>query len=269
MSSGFISLENINTIAIGNFDGIHLGHQQLLKNLGAKSAIVVIENNNCCLTPGVSRAHYTDKAIIFYHLEKIKSLSANQFILLLQKDFPALKKVVVGYDFVFGHQRGGDANLLASYFEVVVIEQFCIGGVAIHSQVIRNALQNDYELAKRYLGREYEIEGFCVKGQGIGSQSLVPTINIQSSYCLPKQGVYKSVTTVGEKEYESVSFIGHRVTTDNQLAIETHLVGCDVQIKHSKVKIKFLKYMRPNQKFDSLKSLKKQILQDIEDAKRL
>jgi len=269
MSSGSISSEHINTITIGNFDGIHLGHQQLLKNLDAKSAIVVIESNNCCLTPGASRTYYTNKPIYFYYLEKIKSLSANQFISLLQKDFPALQKVVVGYDFVFGYQRGGNANLLANYFEVVVVEQFCIGGVAIHSQLIRNALQNDYELAKRYLGREYEIEGFCIKGQGIGAKLLVPTINIQSSYCLPKQGVYKSVTSVGEKEYESVTFVGHRVTTDHRLAIETHLIGCDVQIKHSKVKIKFLTYIRANQKFDSLKSLQKQILQDIEVAKRL
>lgn len=269
MSSGFISLKNIHSIAIGNFDGIHLGHRQLLKKLDDTSGVVVIENNHCCLTPGVSRGKYISVPIFFYHLQKIKHLSALEFISLLQKDFPRLQRVVVGYDFSFGHQKSGDAKLLAKYFGVEVVEQFCIDGVAIHSKVIRQALQKDYERAKKYLAREYEIEGFHIKGQGVGAKSLVATINISSNYCLPKEGVYKSITTIDNKEYESVSFIGHRKSTDGQLALETHLINENIELDQSKVSIRFQKYMRQNRKFDSLVLLKKQIEKDIEIAKSL
>lgn len=266
--SGSITLKNIKSVAIGNFDGIHRGHQQLLAALDANSAVIVIENNNGCLTPGEARAKFIKQPVFFYHLEKIKHLGAKEFIALLQKDFPVLEKVIIGYDFVFGNQRHGDARLLKNYFDVVVIEQFCIAGIAIHSRLIRQSLQQDYERAKRYLGREYEIEGVHIKGQGIASKSLVPTINLHSHYCLPKEGVYATISCVDGQSYASISFVGHRKTTDNKLAIETHILDCKITLKSQRVGIVFCHYLRPNKKFESLGMLKEAIEKDIITAKR-
>lgn len=268
MLSGFTMSKSIKTVAIGNFDGIHQGHRQLLNRLDDYSAVVVIENNRACLTPGIDRSKYVQHALYFYHLHKIKDLSATEFIKLLQKDFCNLENVVIGYDFVFGRGKTGDSSLLENYFNVEVVPQFCIDGVAIHSRQIKQSLQTDYSLTKRYLGRNYSIGGRVIKGQGIGQKELVPTINIKSSYCLPKQGVYRTKTLVDNRWYSSVTFIGHRKTLDNSFAIETHLIGVDsVTMQCTSVVIEFEDFMRKNKKFTDLKELKKQIHSDIEAAK--
>jgi riboflavin kinase/FMN adenylyltransferase len=265
--NGFIDSKKIKTLAIGNFDGIHLGHRQLLNKLGANSAVLVIEHNKACLTPGVKRTEYIDVPVFFYHLQKVKSLQADQFVQLLQKDFVALKKVIVGYDFVFGNQRKGDAALLKKYFDVEVVQKFCIESVAVHSRTIKSLLQSDYAKATQFLGRPYEIEGYHVKGQGMGAKKLVPTINLSSHYCLPKEGVYATQSFVQGRWYKSVSFIGHRLTTDGELAVETHLLDANVKLVTANVKIRFIRFIRENKKFESLEMLKKQIIADIETAK--
>lgn len=267
MLNCFIDSKKIETIAIGNFDGMHRGHQQLLNALDAKGAIVVIEHNSACLTPGIQRTRYTSLPVYFYHLHKIKSLSANEFISLLKNDFVNLKKIVIGYDFVFGHQRSGDAKLLQQHFAVEVIEQFCIDSIAVHSRKIKELLGTDYAKAVKFLGRRYEIEGSIIKGQGVGSKELVPTFNICSNYCLPKEGVYITKTFLEGVWHQSVSFIGHRKTTDNKKAIETHLIDKDIKTASSWLKIEFLHYLRQNEKFATLQELKEQINSDIQRTK--
>jgi riboflavin kinase/FMN adenylyltransferase len=268
MLNGFIDSKKIETLAIGNFDGIHLGHRQLLDKLDANSGVLVIEHNKACLTPGVKRTEFIQVPVFFYHLQKVKSLQADAFVRLLQKDFPALKKVIVGYDFVFGYQRKGDATLLQKYFDVEVVQKFCIEGIAVHSRTIKSLLKTDYAQAVQFLGRAYEIEGFHVTGQGMGAKKLVPTMNLSSHYCLPKEGVYATHSFVQGHWYKSVSFIGHRLTTDGKLAIETHLIDTDIQLICANVKIRLIKYLRKNKKFDSLATLKEQIDADIDAARR-
>lgn len=267
MLNCFINSKNIETIAIGNFDGIHLGHKQLVGQLDNNSALVVIEHNKGCLTPGVKRTQYIKHPVFFYHLEKIKSFTADDFVKLLQADFRNLKNIIIGYDFVFGHQRKGDAAFLKKFYEVKVIEQFCIDGVGVHSKEIRKLLQTNFKKALKFLGRNYQVQGYAVKGQGIASKQLVPTINLQTSYCLPKAGVYMTKTMVDDCWYESISFVGHRLTTDNQLALETHIIDKLIEVKKQKVVIEFVKEIRENKKFDSLHLLKKQIENDIKKVK--
>ncbi len=100
---------SIKSIAIGSFDGIHLAHQKLIKEV---EAVVVIEKDRAYITHGYRRRDYVKKPIFFYHFEKIKGLSPKEFIEKLNEDFPKLEKIVVGYDLRFGYRKEGDTEVL-------------------------------------------------------------------------------------------------------------------------------------------------------------
>ena len=99
----------IKSIAIGSFDGIHLGHQALIDKV---DALVIIERNGGYLTPGYKRSFFTSKVCCFYHFDKIKSLTPEAFVHKLEVDFPALETIIVGYDFHFGKNKAGNAQIL-------------------------------------------------------------------------------------------------------------------------------------------------------------
>jgi len=261
-------LQSIDTIAIGNFDGLHLGHQQLLGRLGPKGAVAVIEHGRACLSPGYFRSRYCPYPMVFYDLHKIKHLTPDDFIHRLQNDFPSLQRVVIGYDFVFGHKQSGDKALLERYFEVVQIPQYRYEGIAVHSKKIKQLLQSDLKMANTLLGRDYVIEGRHVKGQGIGAKELVATLNLQTNFCLPKEGVYLTRTNVDDKWHDSISFVGHRKSTDRRFAVESHLLDTKVVPKQSYIEMAFVSFMRQNRRFETLGALKAQIDNDIELARK-
>ncbi len=257
---------SIKSVAIGSFDGIHIAHQALIEKA---EAVVIIERNGGYLTPGYKRSLYTEKPCYFYHFDKIRHLSPKAFVERLQQDFPLLEKIVVGYDFVFGKGKSGDAGHLRAYFqgEVEVVGEITLDGISVHSRTIRQYLkEGNVRMAKRLLGRSYRIDGSVIRGQGIGREKLVPTINLKViQYQLPKEGVYATRTYVDGVWRESVSFLGHRVTTDGSFAVETHVIGEEISVlEHEPVWITFESLIRPNQKFDSIEALKQQIEEDIE-----
>ncbi len=261
----------IKSVAIGSFDGIHTAHKRLI---GQADGVVVIERGFASLTPGWKRSIYTGKPTFFYLFEKVKNLTPKEFIEKLQSDFPSLKQIVVGYDFEYGKNRSGNINTLKSDFKgkVTVVDEVKIDGISIHSRVIRKLLENsNLDLANRLLGRNYAIDGVLIKGQGVGSKELVPTINLQTiNYTLPK-GVYATDTIIEGKRYKSVSFVGHRVSTDGSFAVETHIVKNFNESfnRYKPIWMEFKKFIRENKKFDSLKELKEQIFKDIEIAKTI
>ena len=262
--------DNIDTIIIGSFDGIHLGHMQLINRLGENGALFVIDKDQANLTPGLKRSEYSKYPCMYYHFLKVKDLSGEEFVELLKKEFINLKKIVVGYDFQFGKKRSCDANDMKQLFDgdVEVVDEFFYDGVSIHSSLIRELLRsNEVEKANRFFGREYSIEGELVKGQGLGKEELYPTINIKvKNYLLPSDGVYASRTKIGCKVYDSVSFLGTRVSTDGNFSIETHIIERDIDVS-GEVEIFFVKFLRENRKFSDLKELKMQIAEDIDNAK--
>ena len=262
--------DNIDTIAIGSFDGIHLGHIQLIDKLGDNGALFVIDKDHANLTPGLKRAEYSKYPCMFYHFLKVKDLSGKEFVELLKKEFVNLKKIIVGYDFQFGKKRSCSATDLIKLFdgEVEIVEEFLCNGVSVHSSVIREALVNkNIDNANRFLGREYSIIGKVVKGQGLGKEQLYPTVNIKTEdYLLPSDGVYATRTKIGAKIYNSVSFLGTRVSTDCKYSIETHILDSDIEVK-DEVEIFFVHYLRENRKFSDLRNLKTQITIDIDSAK--
>ncbi len=222
--------DNVHAVAIGNFDGMHLGHQKLFERLGEQGAIIVIlAGGGTKLTPFASRQTFTNKKIFYCDLRAIKSLSGGEFIALLRQNFINLQKIVVGEDFRFGRDRAWDVEFLRREFrgQTCVLGEFCLSGGGVHSSRIKELLSRGRcEEAAELLGRNYEICGRVVRGQGRGAREFVATLNLDASgYFMPKSGVYASITSVCGASYKSVSFLGHRLSTDGAFALETHILG--------------------------------------------
>lgn len=255
------------SIAIGGFDGMHIGHQQLFRELDAQSTIVVIETGYANLTPKKEREHFTHFPLLYLELENIRHLSGEEFIAFLKEKFPKLQKIVVGYDFHFGKDRKYSHKELKELFdgEVAVVEEVSLHGDSVHSHKIRAKLQiGDIIGANAFLGHNYTIKGSVVSGQGIGKKELYATINIEAEgFLMPKEGVYATLTRIDDEEHfhPSVSFVGHRVTTDGSFALESHILDGEV-LCTEKASISFVNFIRENKKFASLEELKKAIQKD-------
>lgn len=267
------TLDNTTAIAIGGFDGMHVGHQQLFAQLGKNGCIVVIETGYANLTPKDERENFSHHPIVYFELDDIRHHDGEGFIRLLEDKFPRLEKIVVGYDFHFGKNRKYSFNDLKSLFngEVVVVDEVTQDGDSIHSHKIRQKLTiGDIKGANKFLAHNYTVKGNHVSGQGIGKKELVATINIETEgYLIPKEGVYATLTRIDDEEHyhPSVSFVGHRVTTDGSFAIESHILDGEV-FCDKKATISFVEFIRNNEKFDSLDELKSAIKKDIAIASK-
>ena len=266
-------MKNVKAIAIGGFDGMHVGHQQLFEATGTSGGILVIETGYANLTPATAREHYSDLPIFYYELENIRHLDAKGFVSKLMQEFPQLEKIVVGYDFHFGKDRCYNFDDMRTLFhgEVVVVDEVKVDNDSVHSHKIRAKLQiGDIKGANRFLGYNYSIMGEKIKGQGLGQKELFATINIDAQgFLLPKEGVYVTTVRLNDEEHyhPAVSFIGHRVTTDGSFAVETHILDGEVgEVKN--IRLSFVDFIRANQKFDTLEVLKEAIANDIKIAKR-
>jgi len=266
-------MQAIKAIAIGGFDGMHQGHQKLFSELGESGCIVVIETGYANLTPAKEREHFTHHPLLYIELDTIRHLDGAGFVAYLQKQFPQLEKIVVGYDFHFGKDRKYSHEDLKHLFsgEVVIVDEVTHNGDSIHSHKIRTKLTiGDIKGANAFLGHNYTIRGKHISGQGIGKKELVATINITTNgFLVPKEGVYATLTRIDDEEHyhPSVSFVGHRVTTDGSFAIETHILDGEV-VCREKAAISFVEFIRKNKKYDSLEELKKAIHSDIAIASR-
>ena len=266
-------MKNSTHIAIGGFDGMHIGHQHLFNELGDNGTIVVIETGYANLTPKKERENFTKYPILYLALDDIRHLDGVEFIVFLQDKFPKLSKIVVGYDFHFGKDRKYSFKDLDTMFDgdVKVVDEVTLHNDSIHSHKIRQKVSiGDIKGANAFLGHNYTIRGKIVKGQGIGKKELVATINIEAKeFLTPKEGVYVSLTRIDNEEHyhPSVSFVGHRVTTDGSFAIESHILDGEVACSES-ASISFVSFIRDNKKFDSLDELKVAIQKDIAQASK-
>ncbi|MDC0932741.1 bifunctional riboflavin kinase/FAD synthetase [Arcobacteraceae bacterium] len=263
-----INKNTITSIAIGGFDGMHLAHQELFKKLDNNGGIIVIQTTYANISPFRYRELHTKYPIYFYPLENIKHLSGKEFVNLIKEEFPNLKKIVVGYDFHFGHRAAYNNENLMDFFggDVEIVPEYKIDNVPVHSRIIRSYLRDgEISLANKFLGYNYQLSGLTIKGQGLGKKQFVPTININvRDFLIPEAGIYITKTQLNETIYCSVTFIGHRVTTDGQFAIETHLLDEDFKQDVPKsVRVEFIHKIRDNKKFDKFEDLKKQIVDDI------
>jgi len=265
-----IVTNSIESIAIGSFDGIHKGHLALISQV---DAVVVIERNRGSLTPGYKRTSYIEQPCFFYHLEKIKGLCAKAFITRIKEDFPYLKTIVVGYDFEFGYKKEGNITLLKELFNgnVKVVKEVKSSSISVHTRIIKEHLsKGNIGIVTELLLRRFSLEGQVVSGQGLGRKELVPTLNLKiEDYQLPKEGVYATRTKIDDVWLNSVTFLGHRVTTDGSFAVESYVLDRDIGIVSGRVSIEFVDALRENRKFENLGQLKQQIQEDIKEAKKI
>jgi riboflavin kinase/FMN adenylyltransferase len=270
----------IDSIAIGRFNGFHLGHRTLFHNLIGNGAILMIERDSKeYILPREYSFRYIELPIFKYKLMDVRELSGEDFVKKIVLDFPNLKRIVVGYDFRFAKNRDSSAsdlvNILKIKFnllncEVFIVDEVLVEDISVHSAEILKQLRNgEIEIANKLLGRNYTIIGKEIRGQGLGKNALFPTINLDIGlFAKPMAGSYITETEINNKIYKSVTFIGVRSTDDNE-SIETHLIDTTLNINNfiDEIKIIFYKFIRGREHFNELDSLKKAINGDINIAR--
>ncbi|MDR1461187.1 MAG: bifunctional riboflavin kinase/FAD synthetase [Campylobacteraceae bacterium] len=272
MFSHKLSKNEIHALAIGQFDGIHRAHKELFKQLGRRGGILIIDKNESVVMPKNRRDEYVLHPCFYYNLTDIKNLSGEEFVALLEKDFPSLQKIVVGYDFRFGKNRMFGVEELDKIYKgkLVIVPEFCYDGISVHMSKIKALLAlGEIFQANRLLGREYSILGEVKKGQGIGGKLLFPTVNLDvEDYFIPLNGVYASRIRIADKIYDSVAFVGKRVSTDGLFSLEAYAMEVEIHAKEGEeIELFFVEYLRENRKFESIEKLKEQIQKDIIEAK--
>ena len=187
------------------------------------------------------------------------------------------EKLVIGYDHHFGRNREGSFEHLKEYapvygFDLEEIPAFDVDQVNVSSTKVREALlQGDIKTANKYLGGSFSLAGIVEHGDQIGRKIGYPTANIkptESYKLIPAQGVYAVEVKAEGKMYKGMLNIGNRPTLDGKdLRIEVHLFGFEGNLYNKRLEIKFLHYLRADQKFDSLEALKEQLHKDADHAK--
>ena len=278
-------------LTIGTFDGVHVGHQHIIKNLVKEAhsennlAIVLtffphprnIINNDKSLKLIDSLSEKEKKLnslgidvlIIHPFSRGFAELSANDYIKSVLVEKLKISKIFVGYDHRFGKNRSASVSDLILYgkkykFDVSIIEAKEIDKISVSSTKIRTALsKGNIDLANQYLGSDYQIEGKVIRDQGLGSKIGFPTANIKLNKfnkALPMSGVYWVYTRLEEKLFFGMLNYGERPTTKTRkLTIEVHFFKLSENLYNRNLKIYFKKKIRNEKKFDSLNSLKNQL----------
>ncbi|MBI4202063.1 MAG: bifunctional riboflavin kinase/FAD synthetase [Chloroflexi bacterium] len=288
-------------LSIGVFDGVHVGHQHLLRLLQLKAGqarclagVVTFRNHpRTVLTPGASPPILTSVAErirlmrelgivvvapITFTLE-VSHLSAEEFVGLLQRHL-RMKGLVVGPDFALGHNRQGTPEVLRDMghsmgFTVTVAEPFLQGGERVSSTAIRQAVaRGNLAEAARGLGRNYALAGTVVHGEGRGGTALgYPTANLQTDAdaALPADGIYAAWAHVGERRYGAATSIGVRPTFGRGLArrVEAFLLDFRGDLYGQEVRLEFVRRLREEIAYPGLEALKLQIAVDVEETRRV
>ena len=291
--------KNGSVITIGIFDGVHLGHQALIKKLKQKSVQMGLpsivfsfeptpndyfsKKQNKRLTSLRDKLRLIDEFQIDYLYcppfdSTMENLSPNQFITKHLINLFNPRYMVIGDDFRFAKDRKGSIKDLvitgqSNNFEVEQITSIVDSNTRISSSLIRDSLSNaNLMLAKQMLGRNYSLIGRVIYGQQLGSTLGFPTANIDLSKTNnPLRGVFCVKVSLPDatKTIFGIANIGFKPTIGGQkLNLEVHLLDFDKDIYKSYIKIEFLSYLRKEKKFSGLDALKRQIDQDIEAAKQ-
>ena len=276
------------SICLGYFDGVHLGHQTLIKyarkyakyTLGlltfSKPISTLVDNgkNTRVLTSLDDRFKIISKLGVDYYFvtqidKAFTELSDLDFIEMLRKMH--VKEIFVGKDFRYGAKAKGTISTLKDYFDVYDIEIKEVDGQKISTQEIEKLIEEGkIENANDLLGHNYCITGSLVSGKHIGTRIGFPTLNLKLSdnYVLPKFGVYKTICYVDNVPHIAITNVGVKPTIGEgfQPGIEIHLKDFKGEIKGDVINVEFLKFIRPEIKFSSLEELKSQIARDIKEV---
>jgi riboflavin kinase / FMN adenylyltransferase len=285
-------------VALGNFDGIHIGHQNLIKTMvyNAKkmklkpSLLLFREHTKTILSKSlptyitsieqkieIAESLGVEIIYIINFDKKLMELSPDEFIeeILLHK--MRSKLIVVGYDYRFGYKAKGDVSYLEKLsnkleFKLKVINPIKNDGVVVSSSNIRTLIKEGYfEEVETMLQRPYSILGKVIKGENRGSKLGFPTANIEliDNYVIPKTGVYKTYTKVDGKIYKSATNIGYNPTFNKEnktLKFETYILDFKENIYGKTIEIWFKKWLRDDMKFKNVEDLIEQMKSDIKEV---
>ena len=281
-------------ITIGTFDGVHLGHQKILKKLNVEaennrlesSVLTFFPHPRTVLNPNSSlklintieerislfKKSKIDNLIVHPFTKEFSELDSEDYVKNILVDQLKAKIVLIGYDHKFGKNRTADINNLKEYgikynFEVIEIKAEEINDIAISSTKIRNSIEEgDIQLTNSYLGYEFSFFGKVVKGNSIGKTLGFPTANIKIGTDLkliPKNGVYLISTIINQKIIFGMMNIGIKPTTnENTKSIEVNLFDFNQDLYEKNITIYIKQFLREEIKFDSLNELKLQIEKD-------
>lgn len=288
-------------LTIGSFDGVHLGHQEIINNLVREAhirgklavaltffphpAIVLGKREDPqYLTTPEERAEVmgkmgVDYVITFPFTLKTAAMSAREYLSLLHSHIN-FEWLCVGHDFALGKDREGNAERLAQLgeeigYQIKFIDPVKNGDVIVSSSRIRsNILEGEVEQAGQLLGRNYTISGKVVPGDGRGKTIGIPTANLEiwPERAIPKPGVYVARVKIRENWYGAVVNIGIRPTFEAGMVsarVEVHALDFRAEIYSEEIILSFVSRLRDERRFSSVELLVEQIQQDISRAKQL
>lgn len=283
-------------IALGNFDGIHIAHQKLIKEMvedakktGLKSGILLFNTHTRALLEGKSPSLLSsneqkmeilgDLGIeIVYTIDfdqELMQLSPDEFVKNILVEKLNVKSLCVGFDYRFGFKASGNVEILKELgikygFKVIVIDPIYRDNVVSSTRIRNYIREGKIQDANELLGRHYSISGEVVDGNKMGRKLGFPTANlkIKDNYIIPKVGIYESNIIVHNKSYRGATSIGTNPTFKNdELKIENHILDFKGDIYGEVIEVRFIRYLRDEIKFDNIEDLKKQINNDVKDIK--
>lgn len=285
-------------LALGTFDGVHLGHQKLIGaaveragELGIKAGVFTFSNHPRDLLPNAKPV----KNILYSHekeeilagigvdylfdvpfTKEIMGMDPESYVSELLVGKCNAKVLACGTDHRFGYMAQGNPDLLRKLgeklgFEALIIEKLEIEGNEVSSSLIRTLIASGrVDRCKTYMGRNYEIAGDVVVGNRLGRKLGFPTSNllIDPEMVTPPNGVYATICNWNGKAYKSVTNVGVKPTVgDNVKNVETHIFDFDKELYGKRIVVEFLMKMRDEVKFDSVEELSEQIVRDCREAR--
>lgn len=286
---------------IGNFDGVHLGHREIFKQLLAKA--LAIRGTPTVITfkphPQIALRPEKHVELLNTYAEKLEILESLGIQVVVEEPFSrefsntsavdfvrdyliaklGVRALFLGYDFAFGKEREGSAGLVRELaeqagMEVTEVPPFLYKGEAVSSTRIRNALDaGDIPLANELLGRPFFLRGVVVKGVGRGRTIQVPTANLALEWRkLPRMGVYATRVRWRDSVHDSVTNVGvsptfHTGAEKHPIVVETHILDFQGDVYGHTLDVEFLEFLRPEQKFSGAAELVAQIQKDIARAR--
>ena len=286
-------------LAIGVFDGVHLGHKYLLSQLKEHArqedllsgvvtfrqhpqAMLLPRTKLPCLTDLAQRIKLLknegiDAIITLSFTRELAQLSTRQFVELLKKHL-RMRGLVIGPDFALGRNREGDANTLRTLgqdmgFSVTVIPPVVINGEVVSSTAIRNALAGgDMKKVGNLIGRPFSLYGRVITGAGRGIGLGFPTANldVDSQQALPPDGVYATWAYIDGKAYQAMTNIGRRPTFGGgERAVEVYILDYHGELYGHKLRIDIIERLRREERFDTAEELKRQVAEDIKQGRAI
>lgn len=287
-------------VAIGVFDGVHLGHQQVIRQTladarqheGIPVVITFDRHPNAVVAPdrvppmlyslpqklrAIASLGIANTLLIHFD-RAFSEQTGEQFIRSLARDLGQIHSVCVGSEFTFGHKRSGNIALLKQlgaelHFTVHGLAAVSLDGEAVSSTRIREAVrQGDLNAASQMLGREYSIAGTVIRGDQVGRQLGFPTANLDvTGLVLPPNGVYAVHVDIAGREHRGALNLGFRPTLaspEPRRQCEVHLLDFAEDIYGREIEVNFATKLRDEQKFPSLEALRTQIAADVAAARK-